>query len=288
MQNNDDAPGAGHDEATTPGRNRATTQARQHPRQGRDNPTTQAAIGAATSRDVSHPDVLTVAQAAQLLGLSARTIQRQCRAGKLRSTRLETEFGKQWEIERAEVERAATEARRTPRPGRDTPTTTPRQTHDRAATQGTTNQRQGRDDEPEQRHDARRDGHDDEGPQRRDVAPENARPDAKSDQGAAPDFAARYVAQIEAENAFLRAAVEQHQRSEAELRATLREALKAQPRQLEQGNVAAETATERAQIVTPTNTASPTPEAVKPPQNATGAAPMKEPRPLWKVVLGIR
>lgn len=87
---------------------------------------------------------------------------------------------------------------------------------------------------------------------------------------------------------FLRGLVEQRDRDAAELRAALREALKAQPRQLEAPSAQPETVQERAQIATPTNTASPTPEAVKAPQNAEGAAPMKEPRPLWKVVLGIR
>jgi len=116
---------------------------------------------------------------------------------------------------------------------------------------------------------------------RRDASDVPATPTAKD---AAPDFAARYVEQLESENGFLRRALEQRDRDAAELRAALREALKVQPRQLE----APETASERAQIAaTPKHT----PDAQTPaksPENATGATPKKEPRPLWKIALGIR
>lgn len=102
----------------------------------------------------------------------------------------------------------------------------------------------------------------------------NTQPDA------APDYAARYCEQLERENAFLRAQVEEGNRNAAELRAALREALKAQPRQLAAPDAAPESPLERAQIVTLTNTPSPTPEAIK--------TPKREMRPLWKVVFGIR
>jgi DNA-binding transcriptional MerR regulator len=51
----------------------------------------------------------------------------------------------------------------------------------------------------------------------------------------APDFAGRYVAQLETENQFLRSTIEQLQRDGAETRAALREALKAMPKQLATG-----------------------------------------------------
>lgn len=73
---------------------------------GHDRPT--------TSGDTSRPDVLTVAQVARLWGVSGRTVQRQCHAGKLRARRVESEFGEQWEIERAQVEQAATQRRQDP------------------------------------------------------------------------------------------------------------------------------------------------------------------------------
>lgn len=44
------------------------------------------------------------------------------------------------------------------------------------------------------------------------------------------------LADVREQNAFLRATVEQHQRSEAELRASLREALRAMPKQITQGS----------------------------------------------------
>jgi hypothetical protein len=143
---------------------------------------------APTSRDVSHLDFVTVAEAARILGVSPRSIQRRCKAGTLGARLIQTKFGEAWEIDRAQVEKAAPEAATHPRQGRD-------ETPDKAAT--------------EPRH----------------VAPE------------ADDLAARYIARLETENDFLRATVEQHQRSEAELRAALREALKAAPRQLTAGRI---------------------------------------------------
>lgn len=58
------------------------------------------------------------------------------------------------------------------------------------------------------------------------------RPTDQTATGQNEDVTARLLAHLERENAFLRATVEQHQRSEAELRASLREALKIAPRQL--------------------------------------------------------
>lgn len=88
---------------------------------------------------------------------------------------------------------------------------------------------------------------------------------------------------------FLRGLVEQHQRSEAELRAALREALKAMPRQLP--NVA-EAVSEEAPKASAGKAPPTAPEAVESPltalQTSTGTTPQREPRPLWKVVLGIR
>lgn len=82
---------------------------------------------ATTGADVSHPDVLTVAEAAQLLGISPRSVQRRCREGKFSARRVESEFGEQWEIDRAAVEKAATDratsARQEQRQASDAPTT---------------------------------------------------------------------------------------------------------------------------------------------------------------------
>lgn len=91
---------------------------------------------------------------------------------------------------------------------------------------------------------------------------------------------ARYVAQLETENAFLRSAIEQHQRSEAELRAALRRALDAMPKQL-----TAEDAPDLApRSATQTKADSGTPS----PANASQVPARREPRPFWKVVLGVR
>jgi excisionase family DNA binding protein len=231
---------------------------------GSDTPTTGADVSQQGTRDTSQADFLTVAQAALILGVTPRTMQRQCRAGKLPARRVETEFGEKWEIDRAAVEKAATEA-----------TTQPRQGSDEATTIAATTPRH--------------------------VAPVS-QPQAEvipaavssiSDQHA-PDFAVRYVAQIEEENRFLRAQVEEGNRNAAELRAALRKALDAQPRQLTSGTTEApaqspETAQNRPQIAAPTDTAAAPKIAPESPRNAKGAAPDKpEPRPLWKLILGVR
>ncbi len=48
-------------------------------------------------------EFLTVSQAAAALGVSERTVQRRCAAGKLRARRVATETGQTWEIEAAEL-----------------------------------------------------------------------------------------------------------------------------------------------------------------------------------------
>lgn len=113
----------------------------------------------------------------------------------------------------------------------------------------------------------------------RDAGAALASPTAKD---AAPDFAARYVEQLESENGFLRRALEQRDRDAAELRAALREALRAQPRQLEAPAKSPEAAPERAPIAAPLKD---TPDAQTPAKSPGNA---KEPRPLWKLLLGIR
>ncbi len=88
----------------------------------------------------------------------------------------------------------------------------------------------------------------------------------------------------------LKSQLEAVTQSEAQTKAALREALKAMPKQLEAGtNAAPEIGQGAAPIASKPDAATPPPNAVKSPaQNATGAAPMKEPRPLWRVILGIR
>lgn len=253
MQPSHDAPGDTHDSSPDAGPTRA-----------------------ATGPDTSHPDVLTVAQAALLLDVSPRSIQRRCQKGTLRARRVEGEFGEEWEINRADVEqattRAATHPRQQPRHDDDTPAT---KSHDEATTQV--------------RHPS-----DKATTTPRPVAPVShpqsevePAPVPTSSEQSAPNYATRYMEQLERENAFLRAAVEQHQRSEAELRAALREALRAMPRQLPANTP--ETAPAAPEQVHPANTL-PTPKAApEAAQNVkAGATPTKEPRPLWKVILGIR
>ena len=129
----------------------------------------------------------------------------------------------------------------------------------------------------------------DDGRERRDAQPQERRdaPTPEPTRGDAPDLAARYVERLESEVDFLRRALEQRDRDAAELRAALREALKAQPRQLEAPAKSLEIAQEGRQ----SDATQPSPEAPTPaksPDNARSATLKKEPRPLWKIMLGIR
>lgn len=78
---------------------------------------------------------------------------------------------------------------------------------------------------------------------------------------------------------FLRGLVEQRDRDAAELRAALRKALEAAPRQLMSGNSteATEAPATSASDVLPIA-----------PIKKTHKAPEREPRPLWKLILGVR
>ncbi len=181
---------------STPDKSRDTTP---------DRGTTKAATEGRQSRDTSQPDFLTVAEAAQLLRVSARSIQRRCQAGSLNARLVETKFGEQWEIDRATVEKAATEARHDPR-----------QSHDRAAPKATTEPRR-----------VAALSH----PQTEDI-PAIISPVA--DQNAPADWKQR-EADFRGEIQFLRAIVEGLQQSEAQTKAALREALKAMPKALTTG-----------------------------------------------------
>ena len=133
------------------------------------------------------------------------------------------------------------------------------------------------------------------------TAPSDAQRQQRADRDdAAPDFRAKYIAELEAANSFLKSQLEDSNRNAAELRASLREALKAMPRQLTAAptdgtatsdNTAPETAqgapldttepptaTQRAPIASDATTQQPR-------HRKAGAASMKKPRPLWKVAL---
>ncbi len=101
--------------------------------------------------------------------------------------------------------------------------------------------------------------------------------------------ATQQVQRLEKEVDFLRGLVEQHQRAEAELRAALRETLRAMPRELTTGtSVAPEVAQVRPQIAAPSNTSTDAQTPAESPAKAKGAASRREPRPLWKLLLGVK
>jgi hypothetical protein len=189
----------------------------------------------------------TVAQVAQLLGITPRAIQRRCQAGKYVTRRVDTPKGEAWEIDAASIETTATGT------ANATATDHERQAEpfgERTANQG-----------------------------------ERSANDSQSQ----PDFAARYIAQIEAENRFLKLQIEEGNRNAAELRAALRKAIDAQPRQLTTGTSAApEVAQIRPQIAATSNTSTDAQTPAESPGKAKGAASRREPRPLWKLLLGVK
>lgn len=194
---------------------------------------------------------LSVARVAQLEGVSVRAVQRRCQSGKYRARRAQTPQGERLEVD------AATLA-----------------THDATHAQNdATHATQGRD----------------AGDALNIAAPvsETQKSEGKPlDEGR--DFAARYVERLEGENDFLRRALEQRDRDAAELRAALREALKASPRQLDVPRETPETPVERPPSAEPSPYSPEVQTPAKTLQNAKEQATAKEPRPLWKLLLGIR
>ena len=99
---------------------------------------------------------------------------------------------------------------------------------------------------------------------------------------------AELLEQLKGENQFLRAALEQRDRDAAELRAALRKALEIAPRQLPIGDTA-EGARQAATPPPEVETMAATTEAnLQTPPKVVAGNGRKEPRPLWKVILGLR
>lgn len=131
-----------------------------------------------------------------------------------------------------------------------------------------------------------------------DVAATNAAPDEgdraenADRRNTAPDFRARYIAQMEAENSFLKSQLEDANRNAAELRVALRKALEIAPRQLPaaptDASAAPETGQGRAPNDAATNTATGTDAAAKSPQNAKTRPSKREPRSFLKILFGLR
>ena len=235
-----------------------------------DDSSDRATTGAVSVAAVTPPETLTVEAAAAMLNLSARTIQRRCQRGKLQARQVEGEFGEVWEIDRAAVEtmqrQATSKSHDRPRQSSATPTTGAVSSDAAATTTGDSNASDARAIIP--------------------LADDRKRAD-RDDEGS--DFRARYIAQMEAENSFLKSQLEDANRNAAELRASLREALRAMPKQLTAApddaatthSPTTETAQERAQIVKANN-------VLDDHQAPHKSPPTRTPRALWKILLGIR
>jgi excisionase family DNA binding protein len=196
---------------------------------------------------------LTASQAAARLGVSERTIQRRCKSGKIKAELVTDADGEEWRIDPATLPTgdaisADTDDKVTTAPGEPAHSQKEPVTTQAPATGADTADR---------------------------VTPTvTTRDDA------------RLLDQLQTENSFLRAMVEQHQRSEAELRAALREALKAMPKAITAGDASAPI--EAAQGDESTHVKETTPAAKQSPQRGTQARVLKPWQRVLARVLGLR
>jgi excisionase family DNA binding protein len=226
---------------------------------------------------------LTVAEVAEVLGVTPRTIQKRCKAGKLDARSVETPTGEQWEINPASVEKSNTEAAND------------------AANTATNGGEQAANVRSEQAANVRSEQapkSDEQAANRSQHQNEGAR-EYIADRRAAPlDWKERET-EFKEQIQWLRNANEQHQRDAIELRQLLKKALEIAPRQLPAAPTDATAPTtvsaapETAQGNAPNDAAAnnvpnaPT-EAAKSPQNAKTRPPKKEPRSFIKILLGMR
>lgn len=213
---------------------------------------------------------LTVAQAAELEGVSARAIQRRCVKGKYRSQRVQTPRGERIEVEADSLTNGAVSSATHATAMRDAPDA---KQHDARDTQ--------------------RDRRDEATGERARFIPlavsqipdaDRKQTDHDSDLLHAQLDSARAEAKREREfSELLKSQLEDANRNAAELRAALRKALEIAPRQLTAAtnNATTELGQERAPEVQANKMPKVTTNAVKSPV-------ARAPRPLWKVVFGIR
>jgi hypothetical protein len=205
---------------------------------------------------------LTVSQTAAQLEVSERAIQRRCKTGKLRARLIATPTGQQWEIDADAIIKPVEQGDDrddTPSPdtndGNDAETTrTTEETTLPTATAPT-------------------------GTTLRDDSP---------DTFSNSDLAAKYVAQLETENRFLRGAVEARDRDAAELRAALRKALEAMPKQITSGEGSSTRLNDERGQDEPKRDVKNEPKTISDTKNGAQRPARREPRALWMLILGIR
>jgi len=200
---------------------------------------------------------LTVSEAAARLKVSERTIRRRCETGKLKADLQPTATGSAWHIEADSCGQVRPNTRTSAAIGADTFSSEDQSQNrsERADTAANSSDRLGQ----------------------------------AAAIGADTPNAADLLAQSREEIHFLRGLIEQRDRDAAELRAALREALRAMPKAIEAAsgstptvkNATGKNTTEAARSGEPAQPAPSTPNAPQRPSQ-------REMRPLWKVILGIR
>lgn len=206
-----------------------------------------------TATTQEYSEWLTTSQAAASLGCAERTVQRRCKSGKIAARLVTTGDGQEWRIDPTILPAGAIGAATVPTGAANVPPQVPPPIHARndAAT----------------------------------VPSGGSVPTG----GDTPNIA-DLLAQSREEVLFLRGLIEQRDRDAAELRAALRESLRAMPKAITGGEVGStptaenqsrENATEAARSIEVGQPARSTP-------NASQRKPQRPARPLWKVILGIR
>ncbi len=214
--------------------------------------------------------------AAARLGISERAIQRRCKSGKLRARLVPTATGQAWEIHTAalDVLQKSGDSNDTPDSDTNDGNDTPDRPNDDDTTATTIPTTPTTVTTPSADSDDSHEAAKDEQEVRVSVAETETR-------------MLREALENERENvAFLRTLIEQRDRDAAELRAALRKALEAMPKQL--GGAPSQQDIPESEANTPQNPKSEAVKQVSTSANPAQRAQRREARPLWKVVLGIR
>lgn len=222
------------------------------------------------SEAASTHEWLSVSQAASALGISERTARRRCESGKLEARLVATESGQAWQIAAAAVNGAATGAAKTPEGAAIAA--------DRVRPHFKSETGEGADTAANS------------GEGAANTAAIGAAIGAATFQSAPPlenplEMLRDALERERDQNAFLRGLIEQRDRDAAELRAALREALRAMPKAITAGDMSTHAAAHDAPQAREN---SETGKAARPSANGQEGGKTGKSRPLWKVILGVR
>lgn len=205
-------------------------------------------------------DWLTVSQAAAMLGKSERTIQRHCKSGKIMARLVTTDDGTEWQISPDEVTTGA--AIVTPEREKVPPTvTTPIHAQNAAETP----------------------------PMRENGGSVTTGDDSSDDTSRVLDAREELVVELRDQVKFLRSALEARDRDAAELRAALREALKAMPKALTEGETSTRSVVETSSQNAPQSPQiEPATKEARPVEKSERGPALRDLRTILKTLFGLK